>query len=215
MAKTLDLIGISRRDLLKEIIFGNYKNINHFCNETGEDYGAIYRYLNNDVKIGDKVVRRLEKLLNKPEGFFDQKRPQLDMFTIPVVPNVIEDKNITFEDLIKNSSPSEPFSEKRFHGLNWKKENFFMVKSKDESMYPIIPDDADVVADISKTQIEDNKIYIVKVNNTIMIRRILQSATTGLISLIPENSKFPTETVDSTSNFSILGKMIFLMAAFK
>ena len=86
MEKQLDVTGVSRRDSLTEsILTAGFKNINDFCKQKGFDYAAIYRYIHNNIRISDKVARRLESALGKSDGFLDQKIPRILTVTLPVI----------------------------------------------------------------------------------------------------------------------------------
>ena len=213
MAKSLDVIGISRRDLVRQLILNDYKNINNFCTETGEDYGAIYRYLNKDVRIGDKVIKRLEKLFNKPTGYFDQQLPKATTVDIPIISNIVN-KDMSLSEILSASQKSAMLEQRTLEEFNWKKESLFIVIAKDNSMHPIIRDKAEVIVDNSQNQIENNKIYVIKINSEIYIRKLIKSPITGIISLIPENKQdFPTDEINPTDDFTVLGKVVYLKVA--
>lgn len=213
MAKALDVIGISRRDLVRESILNQYRNINDFCTATGEDYGAIYRYLNKDVRIGDKVIARLEKILNKPAGYFDKQLPKATTVDIPIIPNTV-DKSMSLPEILSTSQKSAMLEQRTIEEFNWKAESLFIVIAKDNSMHPIIKDKAEVIVDNSQNQIENNKIYVIKINSEVYIRKLMKSPITGIISLIPENKQdFPTDEISPTDDFMVLGKVVYLKVA--
>ena len=213
MSKALDIIGVSRRDILQKLITEQYKNINNFCNQTGEDYSAIYRYINKDVKIGDKVIKRLEGLFNKPEGFFDQQLPKMASVDIPIVENTVK-ANLPLTEILANSKKHIMLEQRVLDEFSWKKEYLFVVIAKDNSMYPVIRDKAEVIADSTQTEIENNKIYVVKINSEIYVRKLIKSPITGLITLTPENkSDFPVDEINPSDNFSVLGRVVYLKIA--
>ena len=81
-------------------------------------------------------------------------------------------------------------------------------------MEPLIRDRAEVFADSSQNQIENNKIYVVKINTNICIRILMKSSITGTISLIPENSAvFPVDEIKPSNDFQILGRVVYLKIA--
>lgn len=209
MTKTLDIIGQSRRDMLYKLISENYKTTNHFCTETGEDYAAIYKYLNKNVKMSDKVARRLEKAFNKIEGYFDQQIPKTSSVDIPVIDNVVE-AVLTLPEILASSKKVSLLEQKLLDNYNWQKEKLFMIIINDNSMYPLIRDKSEVMVDGSQTEIEDNKIYAVKIKSNIYIRKLIKSPMKETIMLIPENkADFPTDEV-SLANILVLGKVVYL-----
>lgn len=210
MVKSLDLIGISRQRALAHLIADGYKNINDFCTKTGEDYAAIYRYLHKDVKIGDKVISRLANIFVKSPEYFDTYMPNIKSVDIPIIDCDISEET-TLSEMLANSSNSAMLEDKVLNSYGWKKEALFIVIAQDTSMEPLIRDKAEVVVDSSQNQIENNKIYVVKINSTICIRKLIKSPITGAISLIPENTTiFPMDEVKSSNDFQILGKVVYL-----
>lgn len=209
MTKVLDITGKSRRDTLEKLISENYKTTHHFCTETGEDYAAIYKYLNKNVKMSDKVARRLEKAFNKIEGYFDRNIPKTSSVDIPVVDNT-SDVNFTLAEIITSSKKVSLLEQKLLDDYHWNKEHLFMIVANDNSMYPIIRDKTEVMADSSQTEIENNKIYAVKIKSDIYIRKLIKSPFEGTIKLIPENKpEFPTDEVNP-ADILILGKVVYI-----
>lgn len=215
MAKTLDMVGISRRSILRKLITDNYKNINDFCTKSGEDYSAIYRYYHNDIKMSDKVIKRLEGVFNLPEGYFEQQLPKLSAVDIPIVDNVVKKPTMKLAEIIAHSSKYSIIEQRIMDEFKWDKEDLFIIIAKDNSMYPVIRDKAEVVIDSTQTAIENNKYYAVKVNTDIYIRKLMKSSISGLITLIPENKvDFPTDEVALSDNFTVLGKVVYLKGVF-
>lgn len=214
MAKQLDITGLSRRDSLAEgILSEGFKNINEFCKDKGFDYAAIYRYIHNNIRISDKVARKLESALNKPEGYLDQKIPSIATVEIPVIGTVLNKSSLS--ESLANTSTYGGIDRSTLQNFGWESQNLFIVIINDNSMEPIIKDKAEVIIDKSKTEIENNKFYAIRVDSTILIRKILKSPLKKTISLIPENQNdFPSEEVDiKDSRCEVLGKVVYLKVA--
>lgn len=213
MTKQLDVTGISRRDLLSEAIAEKFNNLNEFCKKSGLDYGAIYRYIHNNVRISDKVARKLEVLLDKSEGYLDQKVPSIATVEIPVIPSNLD--ALSLAELLKKPLSYSGIDRTTLLNFGWAAENLFIVIVSDNSMEPIIKDKAEVIVDKSKIDIENNKIYAIKINSTILIRKLFRSPLNNLINLIPENkNEFPSIEIDpNDANYEILGKVIYLKVA--
>lgn len=211
--KQLDITGISRRDLLLEGISERFNNINEFCRESGLDYGAIYRYIHNNVRISDKVARKLESALNKPAGYLDQKIPSIATVQIPVIG--VNLNNLSLSEALAGSSTFSGIDRSTLLNFGWEAENLFIVIINDNSMEPVIKDKAEIIVDKSKLIVENNKIYAIRVKSIIMIRKIFQSPLSNSIKLIPENDDdFPIEEISTKDpNYEILGKVIYLKAA--
>lgn len=212
--KQLDVTGISRRDLLGVgIIEAGFKNINEFCKNKGFDYAAIYRYLHNNIRISDKVARKLELALNKPEGYLDQKIPSIATVEIPVIGTILN--KLSLSEVLANTSNYSGIDRSTLQNFGWESQNLFIVIINDNSMEPIIKDRAEVIIDKSKTEIENNKFYAIRIDSTILIRKILKSPLKKTINLIPENQNdFPSDEINIEDNrCEVLGKVVYLKVA--
>lgn len=211
MAKALDIVGISRRSILRKLISEKYKSIGDFCTQTGEDYAAIYRYYHNEVKMGDKLIKRLEGVLNLPDGYFDKQLPKLAAVDIPIIDNTIKKPTMKLAEIIAHSSKYAMMEQRIMDEFKWDKDALFIIVAKDNSMYPVIRDKAEVVVDSTQTEIENNKYYAVKMNSDIYIRKLIKSPITEMITLIPENkADFPTDEISPSNKFTVLGKVVYL-----
>ena len=209
MTKILDIIGQSRRDVLYKLITDNYKSINHFCTESGEDYAAIYRYIHKNVKMSDKVVRRFEGIFDKPMGFFDQQVPKTSSVDIPVIDNLVATKS-KLSDIIAGSKRFSLVEQRLLTDYNWEKSNLFMIIANDDSMSPIIKDKTEVMIDSSQAEIENNKIYAIKIGTDIYIRKLIKSPVKKTITMVPENkADFTTDEINP-SDMLILGRVVYL-----
>lgn len=214
MAKVLDIVGISRRSILRKLITENYKNIGDFCKQSGEDYAAIYRYYHNDIKMSDKVIKRLEGIFNLPEGYFDQQLPKLTTVDIPIIGNTVKKPTMQLAEIIAHSSKYAMIEQRIMDEFKWSKAALFILIIQDNSMYPVIRDKAEVLVDGSQTEIENNKYYAVKINSDIHIRKLIKSSISGLITLIPENkTDFPTDEISLSDSFAVLGRVVYLKGA--
>ena len=213
MSKSLDLIGISRQRALTSLIARDYKNLNEFCIDANEDYAAIYRYIHKNVKIGDKVIARFSEFFKTTPDFFDKYIPNIKTIDIPIIDCLISNTT-TLDEMIANSKSSSIIEEKVLNDFGWQPNNLFILIAKDTSMEPIIRDKAEVIVNSSQNQIENNKIYAVKINSNICLRKLIKSPISGKISLIPENVQiFPTEEIEPSNLFQVLGKVVYLKMA--
>lgn len=209
MNKTLDIVGAARRDALHKLILENYKSINNFCTEAKEDYASIYRYIHKNVKMSDKVAERLEKIFKKPKGFLDEQVPTATSVDIPVIENIVK-PSAKLQDILTNSNKVFSLEQRLLGKYNWKKEHLFMLVANDNSMSPIIKDGTEIMFDSSQTEIEDNKIYVVKINSRIYIRKLIKSLVNDSIMLAPENkAEFSTNEI-KPSDIIILGRVVYL-----
>lgn len=208
MNKPIDSISQNRRDHLEKKILENYKNVYEFCNKTGEDYGAVHRYLNSQLNIGNKVIRRFEQIFNVPQGAFDKNINEKEVIKIPVY---------SLTSYLKNINMLKPENAASFHymeldelvALGWKKENIIGILAESQEMAPIIKSGAKVLIDKSSTSIIDGAIYAILVNDKIFIRKIIHSLNKKTIVLIPENKEDFTKNELELNSCKIIGKAVF------
>ena len=113
-------------------------------------------------------------------------------------------------EILANSKKDSLLEQELLNEYNWRKEHLFMIKANDNSMYPMIRDKTEVMADSSQTKIEDNKIYVVKIKSNIYIRKLIKSPAKETVVLIPENkTEFPDHEF-GLSDITILGRVVYL-----
>lgn len=217
MSLVVDVESIARSLAFNRILSEKGEDIHAFCLRTGEDYSSIYKYLNRSLKIGTKVARKLERLLEVAEGELDSEISKELVVYIPVISNMTVENWSPF-DFVKNANEKELMSKTIIKAFGWKIENLAIVISKDDSMAPTIPDGAKVIVDLSLRLIHDNKVYAIKINNEIYIRRIVKSLMGNNLTLIPDavtynGSKNYKEIELKDQPYEIIGRVIMLKDA--
>ena len=76
------------------------------------------------------------------------------------------------------------------------------------AMAPTIHNGARVIYDSHETELADGKMYMLRVNNTLCVRRV-QIAIDGGVNLICDNSSYPTQTLpeDKAHALQVLGRI--------
>src|SRR6185437_6554255 len=208
MSKTIDSISQNRRDHLEKKILENYKNVYEFCNKTGEDYGAVHRYLNSQLNIGNKVIKRFEQIFNVPQGAFDKSINEKEVIKIPIY---------SLASYLNNITKLKPENATSFHyieldelsALGWKHENIFGLMAESQEMAPIIKSGAKVLIDKSSISIIDGAIYAILVNDKIFIRKIIHSLNKKTIVLIPENKEVFEKEELKINTYKIIGRAVY------
>ncbi len=216
--KNFDIIDLSRSSVLGELINKRYGGIQEFCQQTGEDYGAIHKYLNQVLKMGDKVARRLEEEVFKvTQGYLDKNVAKEKVTYIPIVPTILEDgQNIA--DLIQQTTETSLLENSTIEAFGWNIDTLIIFIAKDDSMEPSIPEGAKAIVDYSQKNIQPNKVYAIRIFNDIYLRRINKSQVTGNIVLTPDSLTFSNNTNYEKlelkhDNFEIVGRVVFLKDA--
>ena len=213
--KELDVTGASRRDLLVEgIREAGYKNISQFCKKNNLDYAAIYRYTHGKLRMGNEVARKLELILGKVSGYLDQHIPSISSIFIPIISHCLPTCSLV--DVLVNPLGYTGIDLTTIKQHQWDAKSIFVIVLKDTSMEPVIRENSDVFIDTSQKEITNNKIYAIRINQTILIRKIYYSPLNNLLSLISFNEEFLTEIVDRDNlSVEIIGRAIYLKMPFE
>lgn len=88
-----------------------------------------------------------------------------------------------------------------------------IINTCGESMYPTIIGGSDkLLIDLSKKEIFDGKIYIIRFDNTIFAKR-LQKLPNNKLKIISDNKEYESYTVDlndSSINFDVIGRVLWI-----
>ncbi len=86
-----------------------------------------------------------------------------------------------------------------------------MITVSGDSMFPTLQDKELVVIDKSKTEIKDNKIFVICVGDNVLVKR-LQISVHG-VRIISDNKEYPVETI-SPDEIKIIGQVVASMKRF-
>lgn len=219
MAKTLDIISTVRSDNLLDNIKAKYDSVYTFCVEHNEDYSSINKYVNKTLKIGDKLARRFEQLLNLHEGELDEGVPDQQIVKIPIVSS-FSDSKFDLDLITQNATQHVQLKASIIKSFGWDKHALIIIMANDDSMSPTIQEGSKAIVDTSQSEnIQTNKIYAIKVFNEIHLRRINKSLSTGKYILTPDaltyspNSRYKEEEI-SYEDFEVIGKVVMLSEVF-
>lgn len=88
-----------------------------------------------------------------------------------------------------------------------------IINTCGESMYPTIIGGSDkLLIDLSKRDIYDGKIYLIRFDNTIFVKR-LQKLPNNQLKIISDNKEYESYTVDlndNSINFDIIGRVLWI-----
>lgn len=214
--RLMDQKKISRAELAKAMDMG-YSLISAYIGKTptkaiGDDVAArIEDAL--DLKSGDLDVNHelIEKFALQNTPIWDKNTPQgLDLVPVPLYVDVRAScgsgyLNSEYEQNLEVVMlETEKVSKRGINPLDVK-----AFKADGDSMLPIIPHNAEVFVDTSKTSIvRDGAIYAVCLGGLLLIKRVFK-APNGSYLLVSENPNKALykdiEVNDNTTSFSVLG----------
>ena len=92
-----------------------------------------------------------------------------------------------------------------------------IIHTNGDSMYPTIIGGCDkILVDTSKTDIYDGKIYVIRLDNSILAKR-LQKLPAGVLKIISDNPTYESYNIDlkdESLNFQIIGRILWLSRKF-
>ena len=92
-----------------------------------------------------------------------------------------------------------------------------IIHTNGDSMYPTIIGGCDkILVDTSKTDIYDGKIYVIRLDNSILAKR-LQKLPGGVLKIISDNPTYESYNIDlkdESLNFQIIGRILWLSRKF-
>lgn len=212
--KSIDYVSASRGNLLSELISSEYGGVAKFCQDTGEDYGAIHKYVNGALRIGDKVARRLEGFFKVNAGYLDKNIPNKLLTNVPVV-SIDEAKSINFKLEQNEASENILLENGLVKAYAWKTESLMALVANNDSMEPTIFEGDYVVIDCAQKNIIPNKVYALSVHGDFYIRRLDKSIETGGLILIADsnlynlNNKYKSIELKH-DNFHIIGRVVYV-----
>lgn len=214
MNKVTDVVSLIRSDNLLQYIKRKFNSVYAFCEAKNLDYSSVNKYVNQSLKIGDTVARKLENALGETAGALDKGLQVKKISLLPFIKDTKEyskviDYNEKAENLVQINTD--------FIAANgWDPENLCVILLNDESMEPTIKENAQLVISLSQKDIIPNKVYAIKYKERIIVRRIQENLKNNTILLIPDaetfkiNNLFKQEEI-LLSDIVILGRVVYVM----
>ncbi len=95
--------------------------------------------------------------------------------------------------------------------------NLRLMVCDGDSMYPTIKHKDTCMFDVADTMPRANNIYLVRLDNRLLVRRVAPGESMGIV-LAPDNNNWPLETItvesQSARNDAILGRLVWIAREF-
>lgn len=207
--------------------FKNFLETNNYTLEyvakvTGSSFGAIGHYANSRRVPSEKFIENFVQVFHfsKQDAQDIRLLAALDRMPLDIkqrVENacVVSDKLIGLEVQATISSGCSYLNfskngKKIYLNKNGIDESCYLIGVQGNSMEPVIPDGSFVVIDPRHITIENNKIYIVKFNDEIFLKKVSIDLRMNLVVLKSVNTDYTNIYVNQerTEEFELLGKAI-------
>ena len=164
----------TRRANLQKYIASNYQNKRRFTLAYSLNYGNLYSILKGERPFGERLARDLENKIGLQEGSLDLNNsgllPQTET-QIPVYANKLSagSGNLAFNEAIIGY---HLFNTEDLHHEGFNERSLCVFYVRGDSMLPDIQDGAKVLVDLTQTELIDNKVYAISINNEIYIKKL-------------------------------------------
>ncbi|MDQ5921098.1 MAG: hypothetical protein QG673_1154 [Pseudomonadota bacterium] len=199
-----DIKNIRKRNLRK-IIDAKFKgSINAFAKHIDRPPGFFYDAFSDKRPLGERVMRTIEAKMGLAP--YDLDRTETKKFElINVYPSKLFGKiNLFDEDAIDQSPVNLGVILKN----GWKRENLCCFDVQGDSMEPALRNGSRILIDTAQCEIIDNKIYALRNENQVFIKRLYTAFDQNKIIAKSDNQLYPELHIDLTdknANVNIIG----------
>lgn len=214
MRNNIDIVSLIRSQNLIKCIDEEYINVHNFCKVKNLDYSTIFKYVNNKLKIGDNVVKKLEIALGVTEGTLDIGLAIQRVELLPIIKTLTE-----YNQVFINKESFNTYLQVNIDIINAigeSPETLFISQINDDSMEPTIHENSLLIISNNQTNIISNKIYAIMYKDKLLIRRIQENLSNNTIWLIPDSgtyfdNSFFNKIELPLNDVVILGRVRYLM----
>lgn len=85
-----------------------------------------------------------------------------------------------------------------------------LISVKGDSMEPALSNEDLILVDMRKNRVEDNAIYVLQLNDTLLVKRI-QHKLDGSLHVMSDNARYETEIVSAEGavDLNVLGRVVW------
>lgn len=196
--------------LVKEHFGGS---INAFAKAHGISSTPYYMILNGNRQFGDKVAKTIERLFSLQPGHLDMEDAGAKyqaITQIPIYSNQLSTTNsdsILEQDIIR----FQVIDKIDIQGFGWEEKNLCVLIVQGDGMAPELQNGQKVIVDTSQTEIIDNHIYAISINNNVFIKKMFKELGTGKLIARSENQSYPDKHFNSNDELKIIGRVVYLL----
>lgn len=190
---------------------------------TGIDYGYLNFMFTKRRSISNEKAAQIEKALSLDAGWMDEFHEQpkegidsfniMKNFSIPLLDIEACAGSGTFA-ISENIIGSFDMSKKLLDERNIQADKSFMVKVRNNCMHPYISNGDYVIVDTSKNTLQNASVYAIRLDDTLMIKRLCRekAAITITCDNEIEKKRFPDVLIEDSeeSRLRIIGKVMIV-----
>lgn len=207
-----------RKNNLNKIVESEFNgSVEDFANALNKNKFFMYGLLWSVEKrasrnVTDKTARLIERHLRLPNGYLDEENPIIDP-SVTAIPFMSINGSETNNGLSISDEPG--FSISKLELINNKIDPNALVALRipDDSMNHYFSINDIVVIDRTKIEFISNRVYLIQIGQSFLVRTLARSLTTDKIEISPANnvtnSVFKTIEVENISKITIHGTCVF------
>ncbi len=206
MSISISIDQIRKSNLKKFIAEQGYKSLTEFAKINGFFASNLSPILNGNKKFTDKLAKTLEEKLKLPLGFFSrlsiqQNKEYLISFkTINKATNTMIDEGSCF-GIQKDALDDDKLDPNSLFAIG---DDFEIDRNALEKS---LKKNSVLVFNSNDVQFKNNKIYLIKFSNQLLLRRYVGNASTGFLET--DNIALYSKISSPSKEIEVLGRLVY------
>jgi phage repressor protein C with HTH and peptisase S24 domain len=169
--------------------------------ESAKSYPSAERFFGDDTPSNQRKVKPAETVaLSAPDGFI-------------LVPHYEVQASAGHGSLIHSEQIVDYLAFKADwvrNTLGVAQKDLALISVKGDSMEPVLSNEDLILVDMRKNRVEDNAIYVLQLNDALLVKRI-QHKLDGSLHVMSDNTRYETEIVSAerATDLNVLGRVVW------
>ena len=210
----------ARKALAKAVADSDKWDLKSLSEAVGKNHAYIQQYINrgSPMILPEDVRTKLSKLLDIDERVLRDagaapapRTPQGESFElVPIMDISASAGNGSFADG-ESILGYQPFREQQISRLtNANYDSLAVILVRGDSMEPTLSNQDQVLVDTSVTKISTDGIYIIALEDDLLVKRCKVDLNTRDVLVISDNEKYPMDRVTKRSKLDVKGRVIWI-----
>ncbi|MCE2706575.1 MAG: XRE family transcriptional regulator [Proteobacteria bacterium] len=187
--KEIEELNSTRIENTKKLINDKYLTLSNLAKALDKSVSYLSHLLAGNRTFTEKTAREVESVLGLQSFSLDQNA-----------------QNTHINVSIYNSQEFHPILAKSIIGFN--RDDLLVVYASDDAMSPIVEFGQGVVFDKTQINVNGGRVYVILINDNIVVRRIFKDILTNKLTLKSENNKYTDIILENQNQIEILGLAI-------
>jgi hypothetical protein len=209
----MDINNLRKKNLRQLIEVRFSGSVKAFADFMKKNHNTYYAVLRTDRNFGERLARDIETTLNLELGTLDKQQNQdsyQELASIPIYStNIIISKHTIHDEI-----PLDYYEihKKYIIEYGWNIDKLCIFKMQNDSMSPTIQEGSRIIVDTSvASNITDNKIYAICINNEVFIKRLFRDLETNGTLIRSDNKAYDDVILKNADKFQIIGRAVYIL----